>query len=185
MATALKNLSTIDGTLPTATDMVVGIAVSEWNSDVTSKLLTGAVQTLLKAGCASENIIIKHVPGAFELPYAAQLFAENTLVDGIIVLGCVIQGDTPHFDYVCSGATQGVMNVQLSFEVPIAFGLLTVNDQQQALDRAGGKHGNKGDEAAATVIKMIALQQEMENDGNEKELIDLMSNVNSSDSQLS
>lgn len=157
--------------------MVVGIAVSQWNDEVTSKLLMGAVQTLLKAGCRADNIIVKHVPGAYELPFAAQLFAENTIVDGVIVLGCVVQGDTPHFDYVCAGATQGIMNVQLSCGLPIAFGLLTVNDQQQALDRAGGKHGNKGDEAASTLIRMIELQREMEVDTEDQGLLDLISNV--------
>lgn len=157
--------------------MIVGIVVSRWNNEITSGLLSGALKTLTNAGCAEKNIIVKYVPGAFELPFAAQIMAENTIVDGIIVLGCVIQGDTPHFDYVCMGTTQGVMKVQLECNIPVAFGLLTVNDQQQALDRAGGVHGNKGDEAAATLIQMIDLQTSMESDGNENELIDLIQNV--------
>lgn len=190
MATALKNLSSIDITsMPSAEQMVVGVVVSDWNSKVTSKLLDGALCTLLAMGCPTENIVVRHVPGAFELPLGAQLFAQNTDVDGVIVLGCVIRGGTPHFDYVCSAATQGVVNVQLAWNVPVAFGLLTVDDEQQALDRAGGKHGNKGDEAAATVVQMIALQNEMtpsdedEESENEQEFIDLMSGV--PDSHLS
>lgn len=159
--------------------MVVGVVVSQWNSNITSKLLTGAVQTLLKAGCRADNIIVKNVPGAYELPFAAQLFAENTIVDGVIVLGCVIRGDTPHFDYVCSGATQGVMNVQLSAGLPVAFGLLTVENLQQAKDRAGGCLGNKGDEAAATLIRMIELQRDMEVDTDDQGILDLMGNVTS------
>lgn len=186
MATALKNLSTFESALPSAHDMVVGIVVSQWNSEVTSKLLMGAVQTLLKAGCRADNIIIKNVPGAFELPFGAQLFAEGTTVDGVIALGCVVQGDTPHFDYVCSGATQGLMQVQLTHGIPVAFGLLTVNEQQQALDRAGGKLGNKGDEAASTLIRMIELQRELEVDNQDDQgLLDLIGNVTSSEGQLS
>lgn len=157
--------------------MVVGIAVSRWNSKITSRLLSGAIKTLTDAGCLEHNIIVKHVPGAFELPFAAQTMAENTNVDGVIVLGCVIQGDTPHFDYVCMGATHGVMSVQLTCNIPIAFGLLTVNDEQQALDRAGGVHGNKGDEAAYTLIQMIDMQISMESEGDDSELIDLIQNV--------
>ncbi|MEG0467333.1 MAG: 6,7-dimethyl-8-ribityllumazine synthase [Mucinivorans sp.] len=184
MSTALKNLSTFDTPLPSAHDMVVGVVVSQWNSNVTSRLLKGAVDTLLMAGCPEENIVVKSVPGAYELPFAAQLLAENTAVDGVIVLGCVIRGGTPHFDYVCSGTTHGVMNVQLSAGLPVAFGLLTVDDLQQAMDRAGGELGNKGDEAASTVIRMIELQREMEVDTDDQGILDLMSNV-ANEGQLS
>lgn len=166
--------------------MVIGIVVAQWNSHITSKLLMGAVQTLLKAGCRADNIVVKHVPGAFELPFATQLFADNTGVDGVIALGCVIKGDTPHFDYVCMGATQGLMDVQLSTGLPIAFGLLTVNEEQQALDRAGGKLGNKGDEAAQTVLQMVELQREMDDQVDDEEgLMSLMSGVGKDDGKLS
>lgn len=189
MSTAFKNLSYVDLTkVPSAEQMVIGIVVSDWNDKITYRLLDGAVATLLAMGCIEENIIVRHVPGAFELPLGAQFFAQNTAVDGVIVLGCVIRGGTPHFDYVCSGATQGVVNVQLAWNVPIAFGLLTVDDEQQAIDRAGGKHGNKGDEAAATVVAMVALQEEMtpsdeEEELDQKEFLDLMQSV--TDSHLS
>ena len=186
MATALKNFSGSPAAIPSAHDMVIGIVVAQWNSHITSKLLMGAVQTLLKAGCRADNIVVKHVPGAYELPFAAQLFADNTVVDGVIALGCVVKGDTPHFDYVCMGATQGIMNVQLSTGLPIAFGVLTVDDEQQALDRAGGKLGNKGDEAAQTIIQMVELQREMdEQTEGDDGLMNLMSNVKQDDGKLS
>lgn len=162
MATKYRNLSEIDSALPSAAEMKIGIVVSEWNSQITDALLEGAIETLRAAGCEEHNMIVKQVPGTFELALGAQYFAEYTDVDGVIVLGCVIQGETRHFDYVCQGVTQGVTQLMLSWNMPVAFGVLTTDDLQQALDRAGGKYGNKGDEAAATVIRMVALQQEME-----------------------
>lgn len=164
MATNLKNLSHFERAVPSSKDMRIGIVVAEWNSAITGALLEGALHTLKEAGCEDENIIVKWVPGTFELPMGAQYFAEYTNVDGVIVLGCVIQGETRHFDYVCQGVTIGITQLQLSWSMPIAFGVLTTDNQQQAIDRAGGKHGNKGDEAAATLIKMVALQREMENE---------------------
>lgn len=163
MASAQQNLSSTSiKKLPSAADMVIGVVVSDWNKEVTSRLLEGACSTLLRAGCKPQNIYVRHVPGAFELPLAAQFFAQNSDIDGVITLGCVVRGDTPHFDYVCSGTTQGIMNVQLTWNIPVTFGLLTVENQQQALDRCGGIHGNKGDEAAATLIEMINLHRQMD-----------------------
>lgn len=166
MATNLKNLSVFDQPVPSAAEMSFGIVVAEWNHTITSALLDGAVATLRTAGCPDEKISIKWVPGTFELAMGAQYFAEYTNVDAVIVLGCVIQGETRHFDFVCQGVTMGVQQMQLSWNMPIAFGVLTTGDQQQAIDRAGGKHGNKGDEAAATAIKMVTLQREMEMEDN-------------------
>lgn len=134
--------------------------------EVTEGLLSGAVHTLRSAGCPEHNIQIKYVPGTFELSLGAQFFAEYTDVDAVIVLGCVIQGDTRHFDFVCQGVTQGVMQLQLQWNMPIAFGVLTTNDLQQALDRSGGRLGNKGDEAAAAAIQMVHLQDEMDTEEN-------------------
>lgn len=148
--------------MPSAVDMKFGIVVSEWNRDITEALCSGAVKTLRESGCLDDNIIIRYVPGAFELALGARLFAEHTDVDGVIALGCVIQGDTPHFDYVCQGAVQGITQVTQEWGMPVAFGLLTTLDRQQALDRAGGQLGNKGNEAAAAVIKMVSLQREFE-----------------------
>ncbi len=161
MITKKKNLSELNSPLPSAEEMKIGIVVAEWNPEVTGALADGAINTLRLAGCLEENIIVRHVPGTFELPMGAQFMINYCDVDAVIVLGCVIQGDTPHFDYVCSGVTQGVMKLQLEAEVPVIFGVLTVNDMQQALDRCGGKHGNKGDEAAATAIRMVDLQTSM------------------------
>lgn len=142
--------------------MKFGIVVSEWNSNITGGLLDGAIRTLTEYGCEQNNIIIKQVPGAFELAIGAQFFAEYTDVDGVIVLGCVIQGETRHFDFVCQGVTHGITELMLTWNMPVAFGVLTTENMEQALDRAGGKYGNKGVEAAATAIKMVALQNEME-----------------------
>ncbi len=161
MATKDHNLSLLDTQLPSAAEMKFGVVVAEWNPEITEALAAGAVKTFIEAGCPEESITVKHVPGTFELPLGAQFFAEYTDVDAVVVLGCVIQGDTRHFDYVCDGVTQGVTQLSLSCNIPIGFGVLTVNNMQQALDRCGGVLGNKGDECAATVIKMVALQQEM------------------------
>ncbi|GHU99341.1 6,7-dimethyl-8-ribityllumazine synthase [Bacteroidia bacterium] len=158
---ATKNLS-VRYTLPSAARMRFGIVVSEWNGEVTEKLLDGAIRVLTRAGCDIGSIMVKRVPGAFELPLGAQFFAEYTDVDAVIALGCVIQGETPHFDYVCQGATQGITQLAINWNMPVAFGLLTVDNLQQALDRADGQLGNKGEEAAATAIRMVALQIEME-----------------------
>ncbi|MCC8144890.1 MAG: 6,7-dimethyl-8-ribityllumazine synthase [Bacteroidales bacterium] len=155
MATELHNLSDYDpNTLPDASKMHFAIVVSEWNPDITLKLRDGAYNTLLKAGVKPENITVAYVPGSFELIYGAKRVVESIRPDAIIGLGCVIRGDTPHFDYVCSGVTQGFAQMNVDGDIPYIFGLLTTDNLQQAIDRAGGKHGNKGDEAAITAIKM-------------------------------
>lgn len=163
MASNLKNLSSYNPEeIPDASKIKFGIVVSEWNWDVTGSLLKGAVETLQRHKAVDDNIRIKHVPGSFELPLGAQFFAEFTNVDAIICLGCVIQGETRHFDFICQGVAQGIMDVGLKYKKPVVFGVLTTNDLVQAKDRSGGKHGNKGDEAAITAIKMVALRKEME-----------------------
>ncbi|MCC8094743.1 MAG: 6,7-dimethyl-8-ribityllumazine synthase [Tannerellaceae bacterium] len=156
MATAYQNLSAYDfNSVPDASKMRVGIVVAEWNKEITEKLLEGACNTLERHGARPENIIISRVPGSFELVYGAKKMAEKKDLHAIIVLGCVIRGDTPHFDYVCSGVTQGVTQLNLMYNIPFIFGLLTNDTMQQSIDRAGGIHGNKGDEAAVTAIKMV------------------------------
>lgn len=156
MATAYHNLSSYDATkVPDGTDMKIGIVVSEWNEEITYALLDGACKTLLKHGVKPENILVDYVPGSFELVYGAQYLAKYKKLDSIIVLGCVVRGDTPHFDFVCEGTTQGIAHLNTVESIPFIFGLLTTDDMQQALDRAGGIHGNKGDECAITAIKMI------------------------------
>ena len=161
MSTA--DLSEYDPALvPDAREFRFGIVVSDWNQEVTGALLEGATRTLKKHGAAEKNIIIKHVPGSFELTLGAQFLAEYDDLDAVICLGCVIQGETPHFTYICQGVTQGITQLNLEYNIPFIFGVLTTLNMEQALSRAGGKHGNKGDEAAVTAIKMAALQREME-----------------------
>ncbi|OFZ66642.1 MAG: 6,7-dimethyl-8-ribityllumazine synthase, partial [Bacteroidetes bacterium RIFCSPHIGHO2_02_FULL_44_7] len=140
-------------------DFTIGIVVSEWNESITSQLLAGAKDTLLENGVVAGNIDVRTVPGAFELPLGAQYLCEKGVYDGIIAIGVVIQGETRHFDFVCDGATQGLMNVMLKYNTPVAFCLLTDNTEQQSIDRAGGKHGNKGIECAVACMKMIALKK--------------------------
>lgn len=155
MATSLKNLSEYNpDSVPNASELSIGIVVAEWNMDVNTKLLQGAVETLQKHGVLEKNIIINYVPGSFELTYGARVMAKNYDVDAIIVIGTVIQGETPHFTYICQSVSYGVTELNLSYDLPFIFGLLTVNTKEQAMDRAGGKYGNKGVEAAITAIKM-------------------------------
>ncbi|MHA4893226.1 6,7-dimethyl-8-ribityllumazine synthase [Pedobacter sp. PWIIR3] len=159
MATQLKNLSDFSHTtIPNGADYKVAIAVAEWNAEVTGALYKGAFDTLIKHGVIENNIISVAVPGSFELTSAADiLLKKHTDLDAVICLGCVIQGDTKHFDFICDAVANGVTNVSIKHSKPVIFGVLTTNDQQQAIDRAGGKHGNKGDEAAITAIKMAQL----------------------------
>ena len=159
MATSLKNLSDHDpAAIPDGSSMKIGIVVAEWNEAITSSLLEGAMSTLQKYGVSRENISVRVVPGTFELPYGARIVAEQSNPDAVICLGCVIQGETPHFDYICQGVAGGITDLNMDYEIPFIFGVLTTLNLQQAEDRAGGKHGNKGDEAAVTALKMAALR---------------------------
>ncbi|MDR1381812.1 MAG: 6,7-dimethyl-8-ribityllumazine synthase [Tannerella sp.] len=156
MATAYRNLSSYDANnIPDASKMRVGIVVSEWNGAITEKLLEGACNTLEKHNVRPGNITVFRVPGSFELTFGAQQVTKYGGVDAVIILGCVVRGDTPHFDYVCEGVTGGVATLNATQDIPVIFGLLTTDNMQQAEDRAGGKFGNKGDESAITAIKMI------------------------------
>lgn len=136
------------------------MVVAEWNKHITEKLLQGAVQTLIQKNILMEQIEVLHVPGSFELPHGAQLLFDKAC-DAVICLGCVIQGDTPHFDYVCQAATDGILQVGLAVKKPCVFGVITTLTEQQAEDRAGGKLGNKGSEAALTACWMIAGKQHL------------------------
>ena len=163
MATATNNLSDYDiNTVPNASKMAFGIVVSEWNEKITKGLLEGAFTTLLKHGAVEKNIAVQFVPGAFELPLGAQTLLEKTYVDAVICLGSVIQGETKHFDFVCEAVSQGIKDVNLKYNQPVVFCVLTDNTLQQAIDRSGGKHGNKGIECAVAGIKMVALMNELE-----------------------
>ena len=162
---ATKNLSEYDlSSVPDGNEMKFGIVVSEWNYEITGALARGAVETLKKHGVQDDNILIKHVPGSFELTLGGQFFAEYTDVSAIILLGCVIQGETRHFDFICQGVAKGATDLNIKYNLPVIFGLLTTDNQQQAIDRSGGRLGNKGDEAAVTAIKMVALQNSFESE---------------------
>lgn len=157
-----KNLSHNDTkNIKNASAYKIGIAVAEWNKEVTDSLCKGAINTLQKFGVWKNNIITVQVPGTFELTKAGKYFAEQTKVDAVILLGCVIQGETRHFDFICEGVTNGITNLNLNYDIPFIFGVLTTQNQEQALARSGGKLGNKGDEAAIAAIKMIQLKNEL------------------------
>lgn len=150
-------LTSVHGKSPISlTKKKFGIVVASWNTDVTEALYHGAHEALISLGAKKDHVIRKDVPGSFELPLAAQWLAEDKDIDAVICLGCVIQGDTPHFDYICQAVAQGIMKVNLSTGKPVAFGVLTTLNKKQALERAGGKLGNKGEEAAVTVVQMLA-----------------------------
>lgn len=135
--------------------MRFGIVVSEWNDAITGALLEGAYNTLTRNGADEKDITVLTVPGSFELVFGAAQLVKSGKVDAVIAIGCVVRGDTPHFDYICQGATQGLAELNARGDVPVIYGLLTCNEMQQAEDRAGGRLGNKGDECAVTAIKMV------------------------------
>jgi 6,7-dimethyl-8-ribityllumazine synthase len=161
MATANKNLSNYDkNSIPNAKDFRFGIVVSEWNDHITNGLYTGAEAALLDCGALPQNIIRWNVPGSFELVYGSKKMIETQNVDVVITIGCVIKGETMHFEFVCEGVTQGIKDLNVLSDVAVIFCLLTDNTEQQSIDRSGGIHGNKGTEAAIAAIKMAYLRQQ-------------------------
>lgn len=160
MATANKNLSEYDkSTIPNAKDFRFGIVVSEWNSEITEGLFDGAYKALIDCGASEGNIIRSNVPGSFELTFGSKKMITAQKVDAVIAIGSVIQGETKHFDFVCSATAQGIKDLNVLYDTPVIFCVLTDNNMQQAIDRSGGKHGNKGAEAAIAAIKMADLAQ--------------------------
>jgi len=160
MATAGKDLSAyktsgIPKDIGLAIDRI-GIVVSEWNSDITKRLLKGAVDTLVKHGVRKNRIVVRYVPGAFELALGAQQLLIRKKTNAVIAIGCVVRGETPHFDFICNATANGILEVGLKYNRPVVFCVLTDNTKKQSLDRSGGKHGNKGVEAAVTCLKMLA-----------------------------
>ena len=163
MATVFHNLSDYNPeTVPSATGMRFGIVVSEWNGEITGNLMQGAYTTLEKHGAKVEDITVLTVPGSFELVYGAARMVKSGCFDAVIAIGCVVRGDTPHFDYICQGATQGLADLNCKAEIPVIYGLLTCNDMEQAEARSGGMLGNKGDECAITAIKMVDYTRRLE-----------------------
>lgn len=162
MSSSLKNLSSYDeSTMPDASKFSFGIIVAEWNAEITHALYEGCYDTLVKHGAKPANIYTAQVPGSFELPTGARIMIQQKTVDAVICLGCVIKGETSHNEYINNAVAMGLTNLSISTAKPCIFGVLTPNDQQQALDRAGGIHGNKGVEAAATAIRMAALKDQL------------------------
>lgn len=159
MATSLKNLSEINTSdVKDVSGFKFAIIVSEWNDTVTEALYEAAYATLKQAGVPVDHMERINVPGSFELPLAAQWQAARADIDAVICLGCVIQGETRHFEFICDAVAQGITQVGLKFSKPVVFGVLTTDNLQQAIDRSGGKHGNKGDEAAITALKMLMIK---------------------------
>lgn len=159
MATQLKNLSDFSNTtVPSAAPYRFGIVTSQWNFEITGALLSGAYERLIEQGALPENILQFTVPGSFELTSGADLLLQNKNLDAVICLGCVIQGETKHFDFICDAVANGITNVSIKYNKPVIFGVLTTDNLQQAKDRSGGVHGNKGEEAAVTAILMADLQ---------------------------
>ena len=157
MATKLHNLSDYDPEkVPSGKGKKVGIIYAEWNNDITYALRDGAVKTLLANGVEEEDITLVSVPGSFELIYGASQMVKSDKYDSIIAIGCVVRGDTPHFDYICEGVTAGLSKLNVDYNTPVIFGLITTNNLQQAQERSGGRLGNKGDECAVTALQMIA-----------------------------
>lgn len=162
MASSLKNLSQYDpATVPSAEHWTFGIVVAEWHEEITAALCEGAVKTLLAHGAKRENIYIHAVPGSYELPLGARWVSDHSDVDAILCLGCVIQGETRHFEFICNSVAQGLIDLSTKCAKPFVFGVLTTDTIEQARDRSGGKHGNKGDEAAVTAIKMLGLKKRL------------------------
>lgn len=161
MSTANKN-SAPKGKLPKVDGMTVGIVVAEWNGHITEALLKGALDVFDSEGFERSQIKVFHVPGAVELTFAASQLIESSAFDAVIVFGCVIRGGTPHFDYVCQSVTQGITSLNADCDTPVIFGVLTVDSEQDAEDRAGGRLCNKGSEAAEAAIKMHAFVKEVE-----------------------
>lgn len=163
MATELKNLSSYDPTkVASGKGRRVGIVYAEWNDEITYALRDGAVKTLIENGVEENDITLASVPGSFELIYGASQMVKSGNYDAVIAIGCVIRGDTPHFDYICEGVTAGLSRLNVEYDVPVIFGLITTNNLLQAQERSGGRLGNKGDECAITALQMMAFRQHLQ-----------------------
>lgn len=162
MATDLKNLSSFDAhEVPSGGNMRIAVLTADWNSEITYALKSACIETLLKHSVKLKNIIEHSVPGSFELTSAASMIAQSLNPDAVICLGCVIKGETPHFDFISNAVAIGITELNIKYQLPFIFGVLTTNNFQEAKERAGGKHGNKGVEAAITALQMVALKKNL------------------------
>ena len=162
MATDLKNLSSFDAhEVPSGGNMRIAVLIADWNSEITHALKSACLETLLKQGVKSKNIFENRVPGSFELTSAASMIAQSLKPDAVICLGCVIKGETPHFDFISNAVAIGITELNIKYQLPFIFGVLTTNNFQEAKERAGGKHGNKGVEAAITALQMVTLKKNL------------------------
>lgn len=163
MSSADKNLSSYnENNIPSGEPYKFGIVVADWNEEITHALYKGCFDTLIKHGAKEENIITVQVPGTFELPQGARILQKHKNTDAVICIGCVIKGETSHNEYINMSVANALQNMAIATAKPFIFGVLTPNDMQQALDRAGGKYGNKGIEAAVTALRMAALPKSLE-----------------------
>ena len=159
MATKLKKETASDlESVKEFKKLHIAIVVAEWNSSITYAMMNGAIDFLIAKGVKEKNIEVHKVPGAFELPLGSQYCAEKKNIDAVIALGCIIQGETRHFDFICDACAKGIMNISLTYNLPVAFGVLTTENEKQAKERSGGKLGNKGVEAAEAVLKMLLIR---------------------------
>lgn len=162
MATKNKNLSAFDPKkVPSGRGKKIGVVVSEWNEEITEGLKNGAIEALLSCGTYERDVLVEYVPGTFELPLGAQFLLESKDVDAVIAIGCVVRGETAHFDYVCQGVTKGIQDVNLHYNKPVMFCVLTDDNIKQSRARSGGGLGNKGVEAAVGALKMLGLQDKL------------------------
>ena len=172
MASSIKNLSEYKETPLNIEGAKVGILISEWNDEITNAMAQGAIDVMIEKGISEDDIYVRYVPGTFELAYAAQQMSQYKPVNAVICVGCVIQGETRHFDFISQASADAIANVGLNNDIPVIFGVLTTDNQQQALDRAGGKHGNKGIEAGITALKMISMERDMQNEFDDEDWSD-------------
>lgn len=162
MATVFRNFSDVTASgIPSGKGKRIGIVVADWNNQITHKLRDGAIKTLIENNVMENDLEVHHVPGAFELTLGAEWLGQKENIDAIICIGCVIQGETPHFDFICQGVTYGLTELNISLSKPVIFAVLTTNNLEQAIARSGGDLGNKGEEAAVTALRMLALRTKM------------------------
>lgn len=176
MASSLKNLSEYKETSLNIDGAKVGILISEWNDGITNAMAQGAIDLMIEKGIKEDDIYVRYVPGTFELSYGAQQMSQYKPVNAVICIGCVIQGETRHFDFISQASADAIANVALNNDIPVVFGVLTTDTLQQAQDRAGGKHGNKGTEAGITALKMISMERNMQDEFDDEDWSDFYIN---------